>query len=319
MQKHVLVTGGAGFIGSNLVDELILRNYKVTVLDDLSTGEKRYVNPKAKFVKGSVAERKDVEKCFTEKIDAVCHLAANASIVKAFADPEWDIRTNVIGTMNLLTASIARGVPRFLYASSIAACGQLEKVPVNEKAPLRPLAYYGITKGAGEQYAMVTGQRKDLKSPLAVTAFRMFNVYGRRQSLTSAYQGVVAIFIGNVRRGEPINIFGSGKQTRDYVHVSDVARAWADAIENKKSFGQVLNIGSGRETSVNQLLGHVLAAYGHDPKKYPVKRHPARLGDAPRSLADISKAKRILAWTPQVKFEDGIKEVVAWARETLRR
>ena len=224
----------------------------------------------------------------------------------------------MLGTINIINAAVKHKVGRILYASSMTAYGVPEKIPVKEDFPTRPIAYYGITKYAGERYIMATGLREDLGFKMNTTAFRMFNVYGRRQSLTNPYQGVVSIFIGNAARGEGIKIFGDGEQSRDYVHISDVADAWAGAIDNPGSFGEVFNLGSGIRVSVNGLVAITLRSFGKDIKKYDVKYFPARPGDQRHMQADISKAKKMLKWAPKMKFEKGLQDVIDWAKELYK-
>lgn len=318
MSKRILVTGGAGFIGSNLADELIKAGNEVVIIDNLATGEKKNINKKAKFVKGDVKKPADIEKCFGKKIDAVFHIAGCASTIKSFDDPAADLYTNVLGTINIINAVIKHKTPRLLYASSMTSYGVPEKIPVREDFCTRPIAYYGITKYAGERYVMATGLRDDLGFKLNTTAFRMFNVYGRRQSLTNPYQGVVSIFIGNAARGEEIKIFGDGGQSRDYVHISDVARAWAGSIDNPRSYGEVFNLGSGIRISVNELVDITLKSFGKNRKNYRIKYFPARPGDQRHMQADISKAKKLLGWKPAMKFEEGLQDVINWAGELYK-
>ena len=258
---HVLVTGGAGFIGSHLADRLLADGLEVTVLDNLATGLRSNVPSGATFVEGDVGDRGAVDELFADQsFDAVCHIAGQASIRLSFAEPDVDLRTNVVGTINVLRGCIEAGVPRLVYASSMTAYGEPDLVPTPEDVPCIPVSYYGVTKYAAERYAHVTGARADVD--LAVTSLRMFNVYGPGQSISNPYQGVLAIFIGNVLRGEAITIHGDGQQTRDFVYVDDVADAWMRVLDLPESFGKALNVGSGKETSVNQLADAVLGAFG---------------------------------------------------------
>lgn len=313
--KRVLVTGGAGFIGSYVTDRMINEDYEVTVLDNLSTGLRSNVSINAKFIKGDVRNPKDIEKCFKDKIDVICHIAGCASTIKSFDDPLKDLNTNTAGTVNMVMAAIKHKVSRFLYASSMTAYGVVNSIPTKEEYPCRPISYYGITKYAGERYVMATGLRKDLGFKFNPTAFRMFNVYGRRQSLTNPYQGVVSIFIGNVARGEPIKIFGDGKQSRDYIHAFDVADAWAFAINNEESFNEVLNLGSGTNVSINGLVNAILRCFGKD-SHYDIRYLEERPGDQRHMQASIEKTKNILmGWQPEIEFSNGLQDVVRWSME----
>jgi UDP-glucose 4-epimerase len=185
-------------------------------------------------------------------------------------------------------------------------------VPTPEDAPARPVSYYGITKLAAERYALVTGERADVD--LAVTALRMFNVYGDRQSLTNPYQGVLAIFVGNVLRGEPITIHSDGGQTRDFVHVADVVDAWLRVLDEPGARGRALNVGSGRETTIAGLARAVVAACGEDPETWPIRTAPAQRGDQRRSAARIDAIRDLVGWEPRVDLDRGLPRTVAWAR-----
>ena len=284
-------------------------------MDNLSTGEKENINPAAVFIKGDIKNPEDIEKCFENKIDAIFHIAGCASTIKSFDDPTMDLLTNTLGTVNMINAAIKHNVDRFEYASSMTSYGIPEKLPVKETFNTRPIAYYGITKYSGERYVLATGLRTDLPFKFNATAFRMFNVYGRRQSLTNPYQGVVSIFIGNVIRNEQVTIFGDGIQSRDYVHISDVANAWIGALENPRAYGEVFNLGSGIRISVNDLVGYILKAMNKTKKEYKIVYKDARPGDQRHMQADISKAAKLLKWKPKMKFENGMKDVMDWAKE----
>lgn len=314
MTRRILVTGGAGFIGSHITAELIKRGFAVVVIDNESTGKHANVHPEAQFVAGDVRNPADLTPIFADGVDAVLHIAGQASIRLSFQDPTADLNVNTLGTINVLQQCIAHKVPRLLFASSMTIYGNTSIVPTPETTAPDPVSYYAVTKYAAERYVHVTAQRRDLGFDLNVTSLRMFNVYGAGQSLTNAYQGVFAIFIGNVLRGEPIKIHADGEQSRDFVHIDDVVRAWVDAIDNPSSYGQVINIGTGRPTSVNTLVDVVLSAFGHTRDTYLVEYHPAQPGDMRRSAADINRAKALLGWSPQVDVEDGMRETITWAR-----
>ncbi len=314
MTRRILVTGGAGFIGSHIVARLIERDFRVVVIDNEATGKRANVLPDAEFVAGDVRNSDDLAPIFADGVDAVLHIAGQASIRLSFQDPSADLNVNTLGTINILQQCIAHRVPRLIFASSMTIYGNTSIVPTPEITAPDPVSYYAITKYAAERYVHTTAQRRDLNFDFNVTSLRMFNVYGAGQSLTNAYQGVFAIFIGNVLRGEPIKIHADGEQSRDFVHVDDVVRAWVDAIDNPASYGQVINIGTGKPTSVNTLVDVVLHAFGHTRATYPVEYHPAQPGDMRRSAAEISRAQVLLGWSPQVDVEDGMSATIDWAR-----
>ncbi len=312
--KTVLVTGGAGFIGSHIVDKLISKNYKVIVLDNLVSGKREFINPKAEFVQGDVTQIKDIDKLFKKnKIDVVFHIAGQPSIVNSFTDPFTDVNTNFIGTINMVLSSIKYGVERFLYASSMTVYGNQEKLPIKETASCVPINYYGVAKYAAERFVHISAEKKDLEKPFNVTSFRMFNVYGPRQSLTNPYQGVLAIFIGNVLRNEPIKIFGKGDQARDFIYVGDITEIWTNSIDNKKSFGKVFNIGYGKKTSIKDLAQNVIKACRKD--NYKISFEEGRSGDQKYIEADISLAKSEIKFHPKYSLDRGLNLTLTWAKK----
>jgi UDP-glucose 4-epimerase len=310
---RVLVTGGAGFIGSHVSQRLLEEGYEVTVLDNLATGMRENVPEGAELVVADVAVADEVARAFaTRSFDAVLHLAGQASIATSFSSPERDLDTNVRGTLNVLGECVIRGVPRLLYASSMTAYGEPNLVPTPEEAACVPVSYYGVSKYAAERYVQIAGDRTDTE--LAVTSLRMFNVYGERQSLTNPYQGVLAIFIGQLLRGSPITIHGDGGQTRDFVYVEDVVEAWMRALVDPRAQGRVYNVGSGLETSIAELAEAVLAAFGVSRTTWDVRTAPAQTGDQRRASADVARIREELGWEPSVALQDGMNRTIAWAR-----
>jgi UDP-glucose 4-epimerase len=310
--SRILVTGGAGFIGSHLVERLLKDGAAVTVLDNLSTGSRESVDSSATFVEGDVGDRALVAEIVAGAgFDAVLHIAGQASIRLSFAEPEVDLQTNVVGTVNVLRACLEARVPRLVNASSMTAYGEPDVIPTPETVACVPVSYYGVTKYAAERYAHVTGARRDVD--LAVTSLRMFNVYGPRQSVGNPYQGVLAIFIGNVLRGEPITIHGDGSQTRDFVFVDDVVDAWLRVLGAPETAGAALNVGSGVETSVNQLADAVLAALGESRESWEIRHENVQLGDQRRACAKLD-AIASHGWVPTVRLLDGVARTVDWAR-----
>lgn len=308
---RALVTGGAGFIGSHLTSRLLADGVDVTVLDNLSTGRRERVPQEATLVEGEVGDRATVDGVFAgETFDAVFHIAGQASIRLSFMDPEVDVRTNVVGTVNVLRGCIEAGVRRLVNASSMTAYGEPQVIPTPEDVACVPVSYYGVTKYAAERYVHVTGARRDVD--LAVTSLRMFNVYGPGQSISNPYQGVLAIFIGNVLRREPITIHGDGLQTRDFVFVEDVVDAWMRVLDSPGTAGAVLNVGSGRETSVNELADAVLSAFGESRDSWEIRHEDVQLGDHRRAAADI-EAISALGWSPTISLASGVARTVEWA------
>ncbi len=307
--KTILVTGGAGFIGSHVTRGYIKAGYRVVVFDDLSTGRKDAIPKKAHFAKGDVRDNKALARTFlTYQPDIVCHIAGRASNIGSYMDPRGDIEVNYFGSVNVVLASLKYKVKRFVYASSMLAAG-----------PDGPSSYYGVSKYAAERFIHLTARRPDIAAPFDVTSLRMFNVFGPGQSITNPYQGVLAIFIGNVLRGEEIKIFGSGDQSRDFISVHDVVDVWVRVVDAKETYGKVLDVGSGRPTSINVLARSVIRAAGANPKTYPIVHLAPRPGDIPRSAARLTQTKRLLPGWRQTSFTKALTETIAWAREDLRR
>ncbi len=312
---RILVTGGAGFIGSHLCRRLLAEGHAVTVVDNESNGSRESVPAGAHFILGDVTVPSEVEKAFARGLDAVCNIAGQVSIIRAFSDPVRDLKTNVEGTLNVLQLCLKYKVPRLIHASSMTLYGDCLAVPTPETEPANPDSYYGITKQAAERYVHATAERPDLGFDFQVTSLRMFSVYGPGQSFSNPYQGVLGIFSGNVLRGEPITIFGDGEQTRDFVFIDDIIEGWVRALKTPASAGGVFNLGSGRSLSINQLAKSVVAAFGYKPGGYKVTHAPGRPGEQRLVQADIRRAREVLGWEPRTTFERGVTETVGWARK----
>jgi len=312
---RVLVTGGAGFIGSHLIRRLLAEGHDVSVVDNESNGRRETVPAGASYSRADVARPAEVEPMFACGLDAVCHIAGQVSIIRSFSDPVADLRTNVEGTVNILQLCLRYRVPRLIYASSMTIYGNCRTVPTPEIEPCRPDSYYGITKHAAERYVHATAERPDLGFDFSVTSLRMFSVFGPGQSFSNPYQGVLGIFAGNLLRSEPITIFGDGEQTRDFVFIDDIVDGWVRALNAPGLGGSVINLGSGRSTSINQLAEATIAAFGHRPGTYKVIRAPGRPGEQRSVRADIRQAKALLGWEPLTTFESGLAQTVRWARE----
>jgi UDP-glucose 4-epimerase len=312
-----LFTGGAGFIGSHMAERLQVEGHQVTVLDNESTGKRENVPTGVRYIKGDVTEKEDMTRAFGDGLDAVFHIAGQGSTIRSFGDPSDDLRTNVQGTISVLQHCLDFKIGRLLYASSMTVYGHPDRLPIAVTDPLEPVSYYGISKLAAERYVHSTAARNDLDFDLHVTSFRMFNVYGERQSLTNPYQGVVAIFIGNVLRDEPITIFGDGEQSRDFVYISDVVEAWMLALDNPASYDRVFNVGLGVRQSLLQVVDTLLEAEEKSRRSYPVQFDVERPGDQRHMQADISDTREVLDWEPKVGFAEGMARTITWARKTV--
>ncbi len=315
----VLVTGGAGFIGIHLARRLLADGHEVFVVDNESNGDPALLPAGAKYTRGDVTKPDEIEAVFAAGLDAVCHIAGQVSIIKAFSDPVADLRTNTEGTVQVLKLCVKYKVPRLLYASSMTLYGDCKLVPTPETEPCMPDSYYGITKFAAERYVHSTAERPDLGFDFSVTSLRMFSVYGPGQSYNNPYQGVLGIFSGNVLRGEPITIFGDGEQTRDFVFVEDIVDGWSRALTAPAAKGRIINLGGGRSTSINQLADAVVGAFGHAKGGYEIRHAPGRPGEQRSVQADIRKAGELLGWAPKTSFEAGLKKTVEWAKSEFRK
>ena len=295
---RAIVTGGAGFIGSNLVDALLARGDEVHVLDDLSKGKRENVSAGAEL---HVADIRDPDGVFDAvRPEAVLHLAAQADVRVSVERPDFDADVNVVGTVRILEAARRHGAKIVFTSSGGAGYGECDG-PAPETAPMQPLAPYGVSKLAGETYLSSYNR---LYGSAHVT-LRLGNVYGPRQE-PHGEAGVVAIFMGLFREGGTPQIYGDGSQTRDYVYVGDVARAALAALDHD---GGVFNVGTGIETSVLELVDAIRAASGIDREAELV---PARLGELQRSVLDVSLAADELGWRPEHSLAEGLAETWRW-------
>jgi len=307
LSKLVLVTGGAGFIGSHVVDRLVDRDCHVRVLDNLSTGKMENLRHhlscgEVEFVKGDVRDAKLVEKSVRE-VDAVIHLAALTSVPFSVENPDLTFAVNVGGTMNLLSSAAKQKIGKFVFASSCAVYGEPEFLPVTEEHSAKPMSPYADSKLAGEKYCLGFHEKGLLRS----VALRFFNVYGIRQVMND-YCGVIAQFIDRGRQGLSLVVYGDGMQTRDFVNVNDAADAVLSSLEKSNCEGEVLNVGFGAPTSINDLAMAVMECAGLNLE---VLHEEPRPGDIKNSYADISKVERLLGYKPTVSLKDGLCTLLA--------
>ncbi len=306
---RALVTGGAGFVGSHVVDRLLDEGHDVSVVDNLSTGRRTLVNRAARLVVCDLRSDRLGEAFAAARPEAVVHVAAQAAVSRSIADPAFDASVNVIGTIRLLEECRRAGVGRLVYTSTGgAAYGDTDVLPTPEDHPARASSPYGVSKTTAERY-LECWQGLTGIHPLTL---RLANVYGPRQNPLGE-AGVIAIFCHRILRGEPCIVNGDGEQTRDYVYVEDVAAAVARALALPEATG-IVNIGTGIETSVNGIYRRLADVAG---VAKPAEHAPARPGEQRRSVLDASRAKRVLGWSPAVSLDEGLERTFGYFRKDV--
>jgi UDP-glucose 4-epimerase len=310
MPKLYLVTGGAGFIGSNTVGRLLELGERVRVLDNFATGKRHYLFPlrdRVELIEGDIRYLNVVQEA-TRGADYVIHMAALPSVPRSIRTPIESNDVNVSGTLNVLIAARDLGVKRVVYGASSSAYGDTEVLPKVEDMPALPLSPYAVNKFAGELYCRVFHQVYGLET----VSLRYFNVFGPRQDPMSQYSAVIPKFIGAALAGRPPVIFGDGEQSRDFTYVDNVVEANLLACTAAEAPGETINIACGARVTLNELAARIGRITGRDLKP---THEPRRTGDVRHSLADIRKAERILGYRPCVDLEEGLRRTVAWLRE----
>ena len=303
---RILVTGGAGFIGSNVADRFIELGHEVAIFDDLSSGFREFLHPSARFYPGDLADAAQVDRCVADfRPELVDHHAAQIDVRKSVTDPIWDARVNVLGSIGLLQACTRHGVRKLIYASTGGALyGEGRSLPATEDHPVNPEAPYGASKHTVEHYLYLW----KLLHGLDYTVLRYPNVFGPRQN-PHGEAGVNAIFIGLMLQGKRPRIFGDGTAVRDYLFVSDVVDA--NVLALAQGSGEMLNLGTGVGTSVNDIVRELQGILGFREEAI---HDPPRPGEVQRIYLDASRAKRVLGWEPRVGFTDGLRRTVEWTR-----
>jgi UDP-glucose 4-epimerase len=303
---RILVTGGAGFIGSQVADRFVALGHEVAVLDDLSTGFREFVPPAARFVEGDLTDAAAVERCFAEfRPEVVDHHAAQIDVRHSVTDPVHDARINVLGGLSMLMACTRHGVRKCIYASTGGALyGEGRSLPATEDHPINPESPYGASKHALEHYLYLW----KLNHGLDYTVLRYPNVYGPRQN-PHGEAGVNAIFIGLMLEGKRPRIFGTGEQVRDYLFVEDAVEANVLALSG--GGGEMVNIGTGVGTSVNDIVRELRAILRFEGEAIYDAPRP---GEVQRIYLDATRAKRVLGWEPRTSFHDGLVKTVEWSR-----
>jgi UDP-glucose 4-epimerase len=305
--SRILVTGGAGFIGSHLVDRLLEECVDVIILDNLLNGQLKNINQhfgkkNFRFVQGDIRDYQLVSTLIKD-VDAVIHLAAQISPSASIENPVLTNDINVNGTLNLLKASTDSNVKRFVFASSSAVYGDVRTSPIKEECLPTPLSPYGVSKLAGEAYTLVFHKVYGLET----VCLRYFNVYGPRQTYND-YSGVITKFMNRIKSNLPPIIFGDGNQSRDFVHIQDVVEANVKALENETAVGETVNIATGVATTINQLA-HLLLASADKPH-LKVQYSESHIGDIRNSVGDVIKAQSLLHYSAEFSLKEGLKELL---------
>jgi len=308
---RVLVTGGAGFIGSHTVDLLLNEGAEVWVLDNLSSGTLSNLklwrkNPKFHFRNGTITQYGLIDS-LSKKTEATIHLAAIVSPYLSIRKPELANEVNVSGTLNVLRAALKNKIRKVVFASSSSVYGNQNALPISEDNPLYPVTPYGVSKLAGEKYCGAYYRTYGLNT----VSLRYFNVYGERQS-ANPYSGVISIFAKHLAQGRRPTICGDGRQTRDFIHVSDVVRANLQALETKDGLGEAFNIGTGVATTINQLYSELAKLY-ESPETAPIHAD-ARPGDIRESYANMFRTKSVLGFEPTIELKKGLRVLISSMR-----
>lgn len=311
---RILLTGGAGFIGSRVACRLTQEGHTLFLLDNFSSSSRPLVPTGVDVIECDVREREQLGKLIHQiRPEIVGHLAAQVSTRLSFERPDEDVSTNIIGTLNVVTECARNNIPRLILASSMVCYGNSYAQPISEQNSCAPVSIYGVTKYCAERLADLICTHSGRPR---LTALRLFLTYGPGQSLSNPYQGVIAIFISRVLRGEPIVIFGDGEQTRDVIFVDDVADAWARVIAH--DIPGIFNVGTGESHSINIIVDQVLSAFGLTRAEYPVAYEASSPGDQRHVTANIENLRALTGWSPGIDLETGIARTVKWAREAWR-
>jgi UDP-glucose 4-epimerase len=305
---RVLVTGGAGFIGSSLARRMLAEGYEVAIVDDLSTGYRENIPPGAEFLELDLTRPESFGKLPAGRFDAVCHLAGQSSGAGSMENPHHDLEANAASTILLSQWCLAKGVTRFVFASSMGVYGDAQPLPVSEEARCQPLSFYGASKLAAE-HALQVAARQGLQP----TALRLFSVYGPGQDLGRLTQGIVSIYLAYLLKGVPVPITGSLQRFRDLIYIDDVVKAWLAAVLRPSTPSPAYNIGTGKPTTVRQLLDRLIGTLNL-PADYPIQELPGSPADQFGIYADTSRAQRELHFSHRVELTDGVRKMVEWAR-----
>lgn len=310
-KKHIIVTGGAGFIGSHISRRLLAEGYKVTILDNLSTGKLENIPKQAEFIKIDLGQQDEYKSLERVDCDAIFHLAGQSSGEGSFQDPLYDLRSHVLSTFLLLDWCKQNVITRFVYASSMSVYGDPDYLPVDEKHPLQPKTFYAAGKISAEAYIKVY-QNLGINT----TIFRLFSVYGPGQDLGNKIQGMASIYLSYLLEGKPILVKGSAERFRDFIYIDDVVGAWFNSLDNPDTYGRVYNLATGKKTKVEELIEVIKEVAGNPD--YPIEYTDGTPGDQFGLVADISRIAQDLGWQPKVDLSTGIKKMFEFEKRRMK-
>lgn len=309
-KQHIIVTGGAGFIGSHIASRLLSEGYKVTILDNLSTGKEENIPQGADFIKIDLGQEISYGYLKNITCEAVFHLAGQSSGEGSFKEPFYDLQSHILSTFWLLEWCKKKGISRFLYASSMSVYGEPNYLPVDENHPLQPKTFYAAAKISAEAYVK-------LYQSLGIntTILRLFNVYGPGQNLDNKMQGMASIYLSYMLEQVSVIVKGSKERIRDLIYIDDVVDAWLSSFNNPVTFGKVYNLGSGKRIKVEDLLNTLKDLFGD--QNYPIEYRDGTPGDQFRVVANIEQITQDLKWMPKVDLQTGLKKMMEFEKKRL--
>ena len=309
--RIALVTGGAGFIGSHLVNRLLKDGWGIVVVDNLSTGFKSNIPEEAEFLRLDLTDDNFVDKLPKKKIDVVFHLAAQSSGEISFEDPKYDLKTNTLGTLMLLNWCRENDIKRFCYTSSMSIYGDQPHISINENALASPKSFYGIGKLASELYMSMHDSEG-----IFSTSYRLFNVYGPGQNMSNFRQGMVSIFLEQLHKKKNLLVKGCLERFRDFIYIDDVINCFMHTLDDPVTYGKSYNVGTGIKTTVRSLIENMIEIYCKDGEKIPIQIDPGTPGDQFGIFADITKINNETGWAPATSLNVGLAQMVSWIKKS---
>jgi len=312
MRDHILITGGAGFVGSWLCKRLLQENYAITIVDDLSNGKKENIPEGVGFYKLDITKSEELKKLPDHPYKKLIHIAAQASNAISFIDPELDLHTNQLGTINILQFCVDRGIKRVIFTSSMSAYGEPQSLPTNESNTMLPDSFYAVHKLASEHYMRIFSQQHGID----FTTFRLYTTYGHGQNLDNINQGLLSIYLSQIINSDTVIVKGSKDRTRDIIHVSDVVNAIVLSFDNKQSYNKTYNLGTGQYLKIEEIVNLLTTGLGYKENEFPVKYEEGTPGDPFDTLADNKSAREDLNWEPKISPRQGIELTINAYKKT---